>query len=627
MNYEIISISEVKAMVALDYSKPTERDIQQSYIMLNIWANMFAEYNESYSFQLCYLLKTKGLSHTICLANDAATCIILDQHNSSLTVFSSLIREVTDQLSMCRILELLRFPKRFAYLDNGSLAQETYNKFWDNNKRIKIFDRSSIPYWLQRRIRYYSNRLFGNWKKYRTNTFRIPSGAVYSMNAKTAVNKLIDAYRDGIQWYEKLPLVTKIAPRSQRYAKRWIRDSLRTWRTNTNQYLWKQEVTRPDNRNRLVDVPKSSTSRRIIGVEQTERQLLLGQIEDALRKCIDLSKGRTKASGRVVLTNQDRNRDMARVGSTNRSLCTIDFSAASDSISANFLSLIIPNDLYNEIMELRAWETDFNDTTRFLNVMVTMGTRVTFPLESGGFWILMLVTHDILNGYGVKTNLDDYSVYGDDCIVPYAAYDTFIDLATLCGFLPNQEKSFKDCNYRESCGVECYYGYDLTSHYWPRGGIDPTSADETELISLIELQHRISQHYRASAFLESYILSKKPGVAYTQVGHDSYSLWREFPVLDEKTVVPGRLVAKGQPQCAGTATALRVTRAKTVYSNYKVTDLEYDVASLMAYHHFLEYGPQYEDPLSELLGVSSRIDINQYLRIATTKLKNYYEIE
>lgn len=627
MNYEIISISEVKAIVAIDYSKPTTRDIQQAYIMLNIWTNMFAEYRESYSFQLVYLLKTKGLSQSICLANDAATCIIADCHNSSLTVFSSLIREVTDQLSMCRILELLRFPKRFAYLDNESLAQKTYKCFWDNNKRIKAFDRSTIPYWLQQRLRYYGNSLFGCWKKYRTNTFRIPSGAVFDSNAKTPVAKLIDAYCDGLHWYDNLPVIRNTAPRSQRYAKRWVRDGFRTWKAKTSDYMWKQEVTRPRNRNRLVDVPKSSTSRRIIGVEQTERQLLLGQIEDALRLCIDNSKGRYRASGRVVLNNQNRNRDMARIGSTDRSLCTIDFSAASDSISANFLSLIVPPDLYNQIMELRAWEADFNGDIRFLNIMVTMGTRVTFPLESGGFWILMLVTHDILNRFGIKTNLDDYSVYGDDCIVPYAAYDTFIDLATLCGFLPNMEKSFKDCNYRESCGVECYYGYDLTSHYWPRGGIDPTSADETELISLIELQHRISQHYRASAFLESYILSKKPGVAYTQVGHDSYSLWREFPVLDERTVVPGRLVPKEQPQCAGTANALRVTRAKTVYTNYKVTDLEREIASLMAYYHFLEYGPQFEDPLLELLGVSSSIDINQYLREASTKLKSYYEID
>jgi hypothetical protein len=93
-----------------------------------------------------------------------------------------------------------------------------------------------------------------------------------------------------------------------------------------------------------------------------------------------------------------------------------------------------------------------------------MGNATTFPLQ---VIIFSSVVSAVYNLLGIKLERSrrgspgNFSVFGDDIIVKTRAYSWVVRLLTLLGFVTNEEKSFSEGPFRESCGADYYSGMNI----------------------------------------------------------------------------------------------------------------------------------------------------------------------
>jgi hypothetical protein len=93
-----------------------------------------------------------------------------------------------------------------------------------------------------------------------------------------------------------------------------------------------------------------------------------------------------------------------------------------------------------------------------LKKFAPMGSALCFPIETIIFAaICRLVTRE----HGLAS---DFSVFGDDIIVPTQCAPDVMTILEELGFRVNRDKSFyrSDCWFRESCGTEYCDGFDVT---------------------------------------------------------------------------------------------------------------------------------------------------------------------
>lgn len=214
--------------------------------------------------------------------------------------------------------------------------------------------------------------------------------------------------------------------------------------------------------NRLSFVPKTSIISRSTCTEPSLNMLFqkgIGScIEDGLRRIfkIDLS------------FQPEINRKLARAGSIDGSLSTIDLSSASDSIALGMLREILPLDLLKWLLLSRSPCTVLPDgTCQELFMVSSMGNGFTFPLQTYLFASIVVATYHAL---GIKPKYDklapkNWGVYGDDIIVLSDAYEETLRSLELFGFLVNADKSFNHGSFRESCGGDFYRGHDIRGVY------------------------------------------------------------------------------------------------------------------------------------------------------------------
>ena len=102
----------------------------------------------------------------------------------------------------------------------------------------------------------------------------------------------------------------------------------------------------------------------------------------------------------------------------------------------------------------------------------------------------------------------NYSVYGDDIIVPTQCAEATIELLTSLGFKTNVSKSFYDkaCWFRESCGGEYCDGYDVTPMRISRKfRYRPTINTIDEYVSLANESYRRNFRFLRQFFLRKLI--------------------------------------------------------------------------------------------------------------------------
>lgn len=205
--------------------------------------------------------------------------------------------------------------------------------------------------------------------------------------------------------------------------------------------------------NKATTVPKNSKTDRCIAIEPGWNMFFqLG--------CGGVLRRRLKRWS-IDLNDQSVNQRLAKSGSIDGTLATIDLSAASDSISLKLVELLLPPSWYKVLTDLRS---DYgklpNGEIVTYEKISSMGNGFTFELESLIFAALARTVCDMLN-----LDPSTVSVYGDDIILPSQAAALLIDVFTYCGFSTNTKKSFFEGNFRESCGKHYYSGVDVSPFY------------------------------------------------------------------------------------------------------------------------------------------------------------------
>jgi hypothetical protein len=161
----------------------------------------------------------------------------------------------------------------------------------------------------------------------------------------------------------------------------------------------------------------------------------------------------------INLNDQSINRNLARLGSVDASLATLDLSSASDSVSTELVALMLPPLWYSLLNAIRCPITIIDGDEHPNEMFSSMGNGFTFELESLLFYVLARTSAYFRGVPGV------ISVYGDDLIVPTALAHDLIDVLLFMGFETNVKKSHITGYFRESCGGHYLNGRDITPFY------------------------------------------------------------------------------------------------------------------------------------------------------------------
>ncbi len=162
------------------------------------------------------------------------------------------------------------------------------------------------------------------------------------------------------------------------------------------------------------------------------------------------------------------NRQLARIGSIFRGLCTIDLSDASDRIPMRFIEWCCEPWVVAWFKLSRMTHTTIERRTYEMHMLSEQGNGWTFPIQT------LLFASVVQTAYGAhgeplpRSGLHrekpcelSWSVFGDDIIVPNRMFDTVIRLLRLIGGVPNGTKSFKTEFFRESCGEDYLRGVNI----------------------------------------------------------------------------------------------------------------------------------------------------------------------
>lgn len=205
--------------------------------------------------------------------------------------------------------------------------------------------------------------------------------------------------------------------------------------------------------NRVTTVPKSAKTDRVIAIEPDLNMFIQKGIGALIRSAL-------KRVG-IDLDDQTRNQVLAREGSITGTLCTIDLSSASDTISMKLVEELLPCDWFEAIKQCRSPVGTLPDGTviRYQKVS-SMGNGFTFELESLIFWALCSSVITLF-----KPEESRLAVYGDDIIMASSLYHTISWVLSYAGFTVNMKKSHHDGPFRESCGKHYWKGDDVTPLY------------------------------------------------------------------------------------------------------------------------------------------------------------------
>jgi len=220
--------------------------------------------------------------------------------------------------------------------------------------------------------------------------------------------------------------------------------------------------------NRFTVVPKDSTKFRGICVEPGLNvcyQLAVGQ----------LLKQRLKRVGVDLLTAQDRHREMAQSASLSGSHATIDLSDASDTVSREFVKLMLPSGWYDLLDDLRSKSTKIDGKWVKLEKFSSMGNGFTFELETLLFLSICVMACHVHGEDGASlVATGEIRVFGDDIIVPTRISRMVVRLLKFFGFSPNPDKTFLEGPFRESCGGDFFNGQAVRPFYVKKLPTEPT---------------------------------------------------------------------------------------------------------------------------------------------------------
>jgi hypothetical protein len=202
--------------------------------------------------------------------------------------------------------------------------------------------------------------------------------------------------------------------------------------------------------NKLSFVPKTMATHRAIAVEPLLNSFVQSGVDKYLRRLF-------KTRGGIDLTQQEPNQRLAREGSIDGSLATIDLSSASDTLSRLLVKYLLPYDWHKLLNEMRSpYTIDKKFGKVSLEKFCSMGNNFCFPLQSIIFASFC---------YAAGARKGTFRVYGDDIICPTDVAPEVLHRLAQLGFVPNLDKTFVEGPFRESCGADWWKGRSVRPAY------------------------------------------------------------------------------------------------------------------------------------------------------------------
>lgn len=218
--------------------------------------------------------------------------------------------------------------------------------------------------------------------------------------------------------------------------------------------VWSSDERRPVHLvegSELTFVPKNAKTDRSICIEP----LLNGFVQKGFGSYM---RDQLSTWG-IDLRDQSVNQKLASRAHT-EGLCTIDFSAASDTVAYGLVLDLLPFDWVEalDVARCPGFRLGKSGKWREFAKFSSMGNAYTFELETLIFFALAISSCEVAKvpyEVGPQGNLH---VYGDDVIIPKGSLELFLSSCSYAGFTINTEKTFTAGPFFESCGCDYYDG-------------------------------------------------------------------------------------------------------------------------------------------------------------------------
>lgn len=242
-------------------------------------------------------------------------------------------------------------------------------------------------------------------------------------------------------------------------------------------------------------VPKTLKTPRIIAIEPTCMQFMQQAIMEKIVECLETD---STVRGMVGFQDQTPNQRMAKDGSIDGSLATIDLSEASDRVSNQHVRAMVSSFpwLAKGLDATRSRKADVPGKGVIrLAKFASMGSALCFPIEAMVFTTIVFMglqksQRRQFSRSDIKSYAGKVRVYGDDIIVPVDGLSHVVGMLESFGLKVNYGKTFGIGKFRESCGRDYYSGTDVTPvrvrHVFPS-----RRESVTEVIAAVSLRNRL----------------------------------------------------------------------------------------------------------------------------------------
>jgi len=281
---------------------------------------------------------------------------------------------------------------------------------------------------------------------------------------------------------------------------------------------------------KVVSVPKTMKTPRIIAIEPTAMQYAQQSLLRSYREAIQESF----LNSFIGFDDQEPNQLLAKEGSRNGNLATLDLSEASDRVSLELIDVLLADHrhLHDAVFACRSTTARMpSGDVVSLAKFASMGSALCFPMEASAFLTAVFcgIEQDLgrpLSISDIKSFIGRVRIFGDDIIVPVDHVRSVIASLEYFGLKVNTRKSFWNGKFRESCGKEWYDGTDV-SIVRVRRTLPSSRRDVQEIISTVSLRNQLFlAGFESTVDLLDRRMSR---------------LLRHFPVVEEGSPVLGRL--------------------------------------------------------------------------------------
>ena len=350
-------------------------------------------------------------------------------------------RRYLDAGDFYRDYQAISYLKKYEGLKTGINTREVaYKKFLECEKscfetnarfrnlwagRVESAGVASILHVMQRKV----SKILGPCPTLEQLDFRFGPGANYGVRKETSVyNKIVADLECTHVMIDKLQEFLEEFPG-------WIPEGIHTVKVVQG--------------SQLDFVPKNAKTDRPICIEPLLNGLMQKGIGSCMRKRLSLFG--------VDLNDQTLNQRLAQKAYTDQ-LATVDFSSASDMIAYNLVMDLLPIDWFELLDTCRSPRYEDSGVWRNFHKFSSMGNAYTFELES---LIFFVCATSVCEALGIPWSSDNVGVYGDDVILPRAAFALFSEVVSFLGFKINESKTFVDGPFFESCGTDYFQGHTV----------------------------------------------------------------------------------------------------------------------------------------------------------------------